>query len=120
MEKGVVTFVRRDTGEKSETARNDIVQGARAMLSRIADDMLARATKLMEENIVTAHSLDGLASVPKMIKIGWCGEEACGREIETKADKNILGTPIDGETWDGKCVVCGKPTKHPVYIANAM
>jgi prolyl-tRNA synthetase len=115
---GVITLVRRDTGEKSQASREGAAGNVQAMLDRIADDMYTRVKKTMDENVQAVTTLENLPA--KLLKTGWCGSEECGREIETKADKNLLGTPIDGEEWHGNCVVCGKPTKTVVYMANAM
>jgi len=118
IEKGKVTFVRRDTGEKSLVDRKNAASEARSMLERISKDMLGRAEQAIGDGIVTVESLDKLPE--KMIRAGWCGEDACGHEIETKSGRNILGTPIDDERFSGKCVVCGKSTETPIYLARAM
>jgi prolyl-tRNA synthetase len=113
-----VTFVRRDTGKKTLEERKSVVDDVKRVLSQIADDMLSRAQKEMADNTATVSSLDKLPE--KMIRTGWCGGEECGHEIEAKSDRNILGTPVEEEHFSGKCVICGKPTKSPVYLARAM
>jgi prolyl-tRNA synthetase len=118
IEKGKVTFVRRDTGEKTLKDRSSVAAEVKESLSLIAREMLARARKQMEGDIVTVNSLEHLPE--KMVRTGWCGGEDCGHEIEAKSDMNILGTPVDGEKFDGNCVVCGKKTTSPVYIARAL
>ncbi len=118
IEKGMVTFVRRDSGEKSLKDRADAVREVQQMLALIAKDMLARAQKEMADGTVTVESLENLPE--KMIRTGWCGAEDCGHEIESRSDRNILGTPVDGEKFSGKCVVCGKPTESAVYLARAL
>jgi prolyl-tRNA synthetase len=118
MEKEKVTFVRRDTGAKSLHDRKHVVKEVKDMLSLISREMLERATKDMKANIVSVESLNTLPE--KMLRTGWCGSEECGHEIEARSNRDILGTPIDGEEWKGACVVCGKSTKTAVYLANAM
>jgi prolyl-tRNA synthetase len=118
IEKAKVTFVRRDTGEKMLRDRTHVVRDVRSVLSLIAKEMLERAQKEMDSGIATVDSLDNLPE--KMIRTGWCGGEDCGHEIESRSDRNILGTPVDGEKYSGNCVVCGKPTETPVYLARAM
>jgi prolyl-tRNA synthetase len=118
IEKRKVTFVRRDTGDKSLADRAGVAEEVLRMLDRVAKEMLERAIRIMEEGIETVSSLESLPE--KMIRAGWCGEEQCGHEIETRSDRNILGMPIDGEEFDGQCVICGKKAKSPVYLARAM
>jgi prolyl-tRNA synthetase len=118
IEKGMVTFVRRDTGEKSLKQRKTVVDEVEDALSLITKEMLARARDEMDKGIVTVDKLENLPE--KMIRAGWCGSEECGHEIETRSDRNILGTPVNGEHYSGACVICGKPTKTPVYVARAM
>jgi len=118
IEKDKVTFVRRDTGEKSLKDRTMVAKEVEDALALIAKDMLTRARKNMDEGTVTVESLDKLPE--KMIKTGWCGAENCGHEIEARSDMSILGVPVDSEKFNGVCVVCGKPTNTSVYLARAM
>lgn len=116
--KGKITLVRRDTGEKTLHDRAKAASEVRSTLDRIQAGMLTKANEVMEAGIVTVKSLENLPE--KIIRLGWCGETNCGHEIEARTNMNILGTPVDVEVFSGACVVCGKPTKTPVYIANAM
>jgi prolyl-tRNA synthetase len=118
IEKGVVTFVRRDNGEKTLIDRGSVVDETKNVLKAIAADMLTKAKEVMDADTVTVDSLDTLPE--KFIRTGWCGGEDCGHEIEDRTDRNIIGVPIEDEGFDGTCVVCGKPTRTPVYIARAM
>jgi prolyl-tRNA synthetase len=118
IEKGAVTFARRDNGEKTLVERERVTDEARGTLARIAADMLQRAQETMDADTVTIDSLDDLPE--KFIRTGWCGGEDCGHSIESRTDRNIIGTPIDDGGFDGACVVCGKPTRTSVYIARAM
>jgi len=118
MDKGKVTFVRRDTGEKSLKDRARLVDEVKAMLALIAKEMLAKASKEMVSGIATVDSLENLPE--KMIRTGWCGDEKCGHEIENRSGRNILGTPVEPDQFNGKCVVCGRTTMTPVYLARAM
>ena len=116
--KGKVTFVRRDTGGKSLHDRSRICAEAKDMLEKIQTEMWTRAKKDMSDNTITVNSLENLPE--KLLRMGWCGDEKCGRSIEEQTGRNILGTPIVEEHFEGKCVVCNRPTSSPVYIARAM
>jgi len=118
IDKGMVTFVRRDTGEKSLRDRTNVVAEVKDTLATVSRDMLARAQAELDSGVVTVESMDGLPE--KIIRTGWCGGEDCGHEIEARSDRNILGTPVDDEKFKGRCVICGKPTQTPVYLARAM
>lgn len=118
IEKGKVTFVRRDTGEKSLRDRAGVAKEVLETLALMSKEMLARAQAELDASIATVERLDGLPE--KIIRTGWCSAEDCGHEIEGLSDRNILGTPVDDEKFAGKCVICGKPTETPVYLARAM
>ncbi len=118
IEKGAVTLVRRDTGEKSLANRGAVVDAVKKALDDIAASLLDNARGTMDAGIVVAESLDDLPD--KLIRIGWCGSEECGHQIEDRTDRNIIGTPVEDEGFKGMCVICGKPTTTPVYIARAM
>ena len=118
IEKGVVTVVRRHSGEKAQADRKDIVGATVDALGAIAVDLLSGAETTMKGDTVTVESLDVLPD--KLIRTGWCGSEDCGHQIEDLTQRNIIGTPTKDEGFKGMCVVCGKPTTTPVYVAKAM
>jgi prolyl-tRNA synthetase len=88
--------------------------------------MLQEIMKVMNENAwkrlsIAVATIDTLENPPKKIlRFGWCGEEPCGREIETRTELKILGTPYIKEEFHARCVVCGKETDKPTYAARAM
>jgi prolyl-tRNA synthetase len=118
IEKGAVTFVRRDTGEKSLKSRTSAIDDVVGTLRDISADMLSRAREMMDADTVTSESLDGLPE--KLIRLGWCGSEKCGHAIEDRTERSIIGTPVKNEDFEGVCVVCGEKAASPVYIARAM
>jgi prolyl-tRNA synthetase len=90
-----------------------------SMLEKISREMLVRAQAELDKNIVDAESLDNLPE--KMIRLGWCGAEECGREIEVKTGRSILGSNMkEQEARVTKCVVCGKESNSTIYIARSL
>ncbi len=115
---GVVSYARRDTGEKGTVLRKSVGEDVEALLHKIALDMRERARQRMESSITT---IDSLENVPdKWLRFGWCGTEECGKKIEETADIKILGSPYTKEEFHGKCLACGKETDTVVYAARAM
>ena len=118
MDKGEVTIVRRDTGKKQQVSEKGIADSTKAALKAISEDMLAIAQTTMDSRIETVDTLDRLPD--SMLRTGWCGSEECGHKIEDITERDIIGTPIEDEGFKGLCVVCGKPTTTPIYVAKAM
>ena len=118
IEKNVVTFVRRDTGEKGTIALDDVASGVEMILEMIRKDMFAKAWKNQKESVATIESLKDLPE--KTLRFGWCGSEECGHKFEDENDLKLLGTPYIPEKFKGKCIICGKPTEKAAYASRSM
>lgn len=115
----VVTTVRRDTGEKTQIGRQDIEKDVKSLLGRISNEMLERTQAELSKNVVDATSLESLPE--KLIRVAWCGDEECGRAIETKSGRSILGDNVkEPKREKAKCLVCGKDAESLVYIARPL
>jgi prolyl-tRNA synthetase len=116
IEKGVVTLVRRDSGEKSEVGRADLGAELRNALKDIAQNLYETAKKDLNENITSVNSLEEVRKVKGLAKANWCGEEDCGLEIEELTEMSVLGMLAAGESSEGNCIKCGKPTNTVIYL----
>ncbi len=121
IENGVVTFARRDNGEKGTISLDSVVGGSRLILDNISEDMLKAAKAKQQGFIDEMDDMDKVDTIPegRIVKIGWCGCPECGHKFEDKYDIKILGTPYKPENWTGKCIVCGKEAK-PAYAARTL
>ncbi len=121
IENGVVTFARRDNGEKGTISLDSVVGGSRLILDKISEDMLEAAKAKQQGFIDEMDDMDKVDAIPegRIVKIGWCGCPECGHKFEDKYDIKILGTPYKPENWTGKCIVCGKEAK-PAYAARTL
>jgi prolyl-tRNA synthetase len=118
IKEGVVTYARRDLGERGSFPREDTVDSVNSLLSEISNELRRRARQRMEDSVVT---VDDLETTPnKLLRMGWCGSEECGRRIEETTELSILGTPYVPETFKRRCVACGKETETVIYAARAM
>jgi prolyl-tRNA synthetase len=120
IENNVVTFVRRDTGEKGTIDAATVAEGTKLMLRVIADSMYAKAKEIQESHM---QDIDSMENIPedKIIRFGWCGCPECGHAFEDKFDIKILGHAYRPEhAYKGKCIVCGKDTDMQVLAAHTM
>ena len=120
IEAGKMTFARRDTLEKTEVARENAVDGVKALLAEIQGNMLKKARAHRDSRIVYADDMAGiLAGVEagNFVKAGWCGCRECEDKIkeETSATARVFA---EGESAE-KCAVCGKDAKHVIIYARA-
>ncbi len=116
MEKGQVVLVRRDTREKLFVSREEYIQRISQLLRDIQESMLARAEEEMNEKIKRVNSLEEVREHKGIAAVPWCGSEECGHRIEDETEKKIIGTPLHEE--EGKCIICGKPTKTVAFVAK--
>ena len=119
MENGVVSFARRDTGDKGAIDLKDLVPGVGMLLDAISEDMLARAEEVQRSRVQDIESMDDIPQ-DKILRLGWCGCDECGHKFEDTTGFKILGRPYHPEEYSGKCIICGKPVDQPAYAAHTM
>ncbi|MFQ6128881.1 MAG: proline--tRNA ligase [Thermoplasmata archaeon] len=116
MRKGTVTIIQRHSMKKETVPQKDMVERIQKLLDGIQNELWDRASDELMQAIRTIEDLrDAGARINRM---GWCGEESCGHEIEDITDMSVLGTLYEGEDFGGNCIVCGKPTKTAAYVAT--
>jgi prolyl-tRNA synthetase len=118
IENNVVTFARRDHSGKGTISLPDIADGVRLILGSMRKDMYDKAWEKQRSNVATITSFEDLPE--KTLRFGWCGSEECGHKFEDENDLKLLGTPYIPEKFDGKCIVCGKPTDKVAYASRSM
>lgn len=99
------------------------IDGLANRLRREIDDLsarlLERARTVLDDGI---HGFDDLseATATDIVKLGWCGEESCGLEMEEHLEMTMLGLWLsdDGSPREtGRCSVCGGDG-HAVLLAK--
>lgn len=121
LENKVISFARRDNGDKGTIDADSVVDGARLLFKQIASDMKEKAARQREGFIDDMPTMDGIESIPegRIVRIGWCGCPECGHAFEDKYDIKILGTPYHPDGKSPNCIVCGKSGKT-AYAARTM
>jgi prolyl-tRNA synthetase len=121
IEEGVVTAVRRDNGEKLRIPRKDVAGEVGKLLENISRDLRARAWEVFEEKIADASSLDEVKEVIAgeggIVRVRWCGEEGCAREMEEVTGVDVLG--ILREEKGGKCPGCAKDAASILQLGRS-
>ncbi len=117
MKEGRVVLVRRDNRQKASVPRIGMVGEVRRTLDLIAMDMAARSAEVLEKGIRDISTLDE-EPANGILRAGWCGEAACGHEMEDRLGVKMLGTLFENGTFHGKCVVCGKDASEQAHLAR--
>lgn len=107
-----VTAVTR-LGEKGTIPIEEVVGGARRLLSSFEEALRERAWAHFRASIRVARTVQeaGEASARGVVLVPWCGDRGCAMAIEEETHASVLGTDV---RWDGAgeaagpCVVCGR------------
>lgn len=123
VDKGIITVARRDTFEKFNVKREQVVQETRNLLKEMQESLLARHKKFTEEHTYTVNTYDQfkeiMAGERGFLSAFWCEDASCEARIkqETKATTRCL--PLTAKEESGSCVACGNPSKHRWIFAQS-
>ncbi|HWH08264.1 MAG TPA: proline--tRNA ligase [Candidatus Thermoplasmatota archaeon] len=138
LEKQVCVMVRRDNGEKRTVPLAEAERALGESLDQYARGLLQRATDTLTQNVRDVKTAAEAKGATGIARVGWCGAEACGLDIQAVTEKTLLGVPIDvafptgavaalaahgspalqGKGYHGVCASCGKATTTPVHVAK--
>jgi prolyl-tRNA synthetase len=119
LKNNAVMLVRRDGIKESipmdglpQTLNNKLMDFQAGLLKKAADFMWSRIKDCGTLEEAKAQVESGVA------RMSWCGEKACGLEMENVTGGKLLGEP-QGMTGGGVCSVCGKPAGRIVLVARS-
>jgi len=124
--KSIMVF-RRDLNEKKDVKESEMVKEVESIRKSFTSNMIKKAKKMFEGNIIEASSLEEIKKGienEKIVKTCFCsidkGGEGCAEKIEKEIVASVRGTMFGSdEKSSGKCSVCGKEAKEIVYIAKS-
>lgn len=111
-----LTVVHRFGGKKETIPQEKMTESIQSMLDEIQLEMWDSASEELENGVRDITDLKDAKT--GINRVGWCGEDSCGHEMEDVTDMNVLGTLYEGEEFEGACIVCGKPTETVAYLAR--
>ena len=124
VEKGTVALARRDKpGREGKTfvSQEGIADTVKNLLTDVQASLLKRAIEYRDANI---HNVDNYEDLKKVVQDGWafsywCESTECEKKVKEDAKATTRNIPFNQPEGEGKCVVCGKPSKRKVYFAKA-
>lgn len=124
IEKGEVSIVRRDNGKKESVKFKDLAKTVEETLEDIQESMYKKATKLLNDNIISVKNMDELKKGiinKKLALIPLCGNAECEDSLKFESGgAKVLNIPEKQEAI-GKtlCLSCGKKANYFAYVGKS-
>ena len=125
-----LTLASRDTRTRKQIAEKDLKKELAAELKEMTKRLKEKGAQYLETRIKDAESLEDIKRIldnrEGYARVNLHSMDADGKEcadiiqFETKGGK-VRGTIVgknEEPFGNGKCVICGKPAKHVVYVAR--
>ncbi len=114
-------IARRDTSKKETIKIKDITK-IKNLLDDIQKNLLKASEKLLKDKTVITKNMQETIKVikdKKLVLSEWCSSSECEDWIKTKTGgAKIIGIN-EKKKAKGKCVYCGKKSRHVVWIAKS-
>jgi prolyl-tRNA synthetase len=122
-QRGEVTVVRRDTGEKTAMPTDGLKERIRGLLDDIQASLYEKALRFREKNTFSVEDYGNFKEVVEgqggFLYAHWCGEIECEERVKEETMATIRCIPFEAEAEGGPCVRCGKASQQRVYFAKA-
>ena len=119
LEKGHCCLARRDTGEKSFVALEELESQVQSLLTAVHDNLYAQAEKNLEDN---TFDLNSWQEVKEMVetkggfaRTKWCGKLECELKMKELAGVSSRCMPLKQSGTEGVCPVCGEKCTTDIY-----
>jgi prolyl-tRNA synthetase len=108
----VVTFVRRDRGEKEVVAIGTVERIVPDVLGQIQQTLFDDALAFREAHTTYVTTYDELRAAIEdpggFVLGGWCGDPVCEAKVKQETKATIRFLPLEPDRPDGPCVVCAQ------------
>lgn len=119
---GTAVIVRRDTGEKQNSALDAVVDEITKLLEVIQKNLYTKAFQMRTAKTKTVDSWDGFTRAIEegnFVLAYWCGDADVEKQIKEETGATIRCIPFDQSLKPGVCVKSGKPSAGRVVFAKA-
>jgi len=120
---GKVEFVRRDTREKKQAGRSELVSTATDLLGQVQSRLYDKARRMLAD--YTSAPADygqfkgAIGGRGGFAKAGWCGSPQCELAIKEETGADIRVIPFDQADMPEKCIYCGQLAKKVAMFGRA-
>lgn len=118
-----ITVSRRDTHQKVEIKRDDLIPEIKKLLKQIQDSLFEKAKTFMDSNTHEVNSYEEFKEIMEtkrgFIKAHWCGDPVCEAKIKEETKATTRNKPLVSNDSHGKCIYCGKEATSVWYFAQA-
>ena len=123
IQKNSTMVFRRDTGEKKEVDKNDLVKQIPELLDKIQSSLFNQALKFRKNNTHDVSSYDEFKKIIEnnggFVRCGWDGDIKTEEAIKNETKATIRVIPFDEKPKNLVCIYSGKPAMHEVIFAKA-
>ncbi|MDD3022255.1 MAG: His/Gly/Thr/Pro-type tRNA ligase C-terminal domain-containing protein, partial [Alphaproteobacteria bacterium] len=120
IQNGVAILARRD-GEKNSVPMNELVETILKEAEDLYQSIYNKAQNFMNERVKDCSTVEEAKKQIEMgiARVGWCGSEDCGYQLEEQVDASVLGEPWNSKTsFHGRCLVCGAETENCALMSR--
>jgi len=105
-----IVISRRDTLQTHEMDPTEFVASVPPLIKSISDNYVERSKQHLENHVARAHQMseiEALVKSSKLVIFDHCGDEACGKDMESKMKGEFLGH-VEEFTPEACCIGCGE------------
>ena len=116
-----ITLVRRDTGDKTSIAEDQLRVRIPELLKEIQQELFRQADEFQKTH---SYSIDNYQEMDHygyrgFFRGDWCGSEQCATRLKSETGITIRCLPLDESPVTGQCVVCEKTSQYRALFARA-
>ncbi len=123
LEQNKVIAVRRDTGEKTEFAIDQISSELPKLLEQIQQSLFDQALRHQQDKTFETTSYEELKDIfakeNAFVYVDWCATDECEAKVQEETGATTRVIPFDQKPQSDKCAICGKSAKVRVLFDKA-